>query len=59
MNILPGMVVILKVVLVLFGLLVALHAARWLYEWNQCRRATGAATRAVKERVARGQKPYC
>ncbi|CAD0264261.1 exported hypothetical protein [Pseudomonas veronii] len=49
----------LKVVLVLFGLAAALVAARWLYDWNQCRKATRAATRAVKERVASGQKPYC
>lgn len=49
----------LLVVLVLLGLAVALAAARWLYCLNQCRKATRAATRAVKERVARGQKPYC
>jgi hypothetical protein len=49
----------LLVVLVLLGLAVALVTARWLYGWNQCRKATRAATRAVKEHVARGQKPYC
>ncbi|MFG0337744.1 hypothetical protein ACF8FF_07400 [Pseudomonas sp. zjy_13] len=49
----------LQMVLVLLGLAAALVAARWLYDWNQCRKATRAAARAVKERVARGQKPYC
>ena len=49
----------LLVVTVLLGLAVALVPVRWLYGWNQCRKATRAATRAVKERVDRGQKPYC
>ena len=49
----------LLVVLVLLGLALALVAARWLYSWNQCRKATRAATKAVKDVVARDQKPYC
>ncbi|HDS1721764.1 hypothetical protein NPS53_09645 [Pseudomonas putida] len=49
----------LQVVLVLLCLAVALVAARWMYDWNQCRKATRAATKVVKERVARGEKPYC
>ncbi|MFG0337701.1 hypothetical protein ACF8FF_07185 [Pseudomonas sp. zjy_13] len=49
----------LLVVTVLFGLALALVAVRGLYGWNQRRKATRAATRAVKERVDRGQKPYC
>lgn len=49
----------LQVVLVLFGLAAALVAARWMYRRNQCRKTTRTATKAVKERVARGQKPYC
>lgn len=48
----------LQAVLVLLVLAVALVAARWLYDWNQRRKAKRAATRAVKERIARGQKPY-
>lgn len=49
----------LLVVTVLLGLAVALVAARWLYSWTRCRKATRAAIGAVKEGVARGQKPYC
>lgn len=49
----------LTVVLVLFGLAVALATARGLYDWYQCRKATRTATKAVKARVARGHKPYC
>lgn len=49
----------LKLVLALGGLAVVLVAARWLYIRHQCRKATRAATRAVKERLARGHKPYC
>ena len=49
----------LQVVLVLLCLAVALVAAHWMYDWNQCRKATRAATKAVKERAARGEKPYC
>jgi len=48
----------LQAVLVLLVLAVALVAACWLYDWNQRRKATRAATKAVKERVARGQRPY-
>lgn len=48
----------LQAVLVLLVLAVAFVAARWLYDWNQRRKATRAATKAVKERVTRGQKPY-
>ncbi|MCU9529372.1 hypothetical protein [Pseudomonas mosselii] len=48
----------LQLVLVLFGLAAALVAVRWMYYWKQCRKTTCAATRAVKERVARGEKPY-
>lgn len=44
-------------VIVLLGSAVALVTVRWLHGWNQSRKATRAATRAVKERVARGQKP--
>lgn len=50
---------VLQMVLALFGLAAGLFAARWLYDWNQHRKATRAATTAIKERVARGQKPYC
>ena len=49
----------LLLVTVLLGLAVALVTVRGLYGWNQRRKATRAATRAVKERVDRGQKPYC
>lgn len=48
----------LKFAAALGGLVVALTSARWLYSWYQRRKATIAATRAVKERVGRGQKPY-
>lgn len=48
----------LLMVLVLLGLAVVLVTARWLSSWNQYRKATRSATRAVKKRVARGQKPY-
>ena len=50
---------ILKLVIALGGLVVVLTAARWLYSWYQCRKVTRTATESVKERVARGQKPYC
>ncbi|MFY1070618.1 hypothetical protein [Pseudomonas juntendi] len=49
----------LLVVTVLLGLAVALVTVRWFYGCNQRRKAKRAATRAVKERIARGQKPYC
>lgn len=49
----------LLMVLVLLGLTVILATARWWFSWNQCRKATRAATKEVKDRVARGQKPYC
>ncbi|MNJ68212.1 hypothetical protein D3C77_644410 [compost metagenome] len=50
---------LLMLMLALSGLAVVIVAARWLYNWNLGRKATYAATRAVKKRVARGQKPYC
>ncbi|CAD0264203.1 exported hypothetical protein [Pseudomonas veronii] len=48
----------LMLMLMVSGLVVVIFTARWLYNWNLCRKATCAATRAVKERVARGHKPY-
>lgn len=49
----------LQLILELFGFAAGLVVARWLYDWSQCRKATRAATTAVKERVGSGQKPYC
>ncbi|EKT4478403.1 hypothetical protein QEL91_004129 [Pseudomonas putida] len=49
----------LLVVVVLLGLTVSLIAARSMYDRYKRRRAIRAAGREVKERIARGQKPYC